>query len=188
MINKCAIQIANLLITASDEYVSNEQLEKYIYGLECFINTFISVILLILGGILSNTIELTLLWLVSFSLLRHFAGGAHTPTQVTCIISSVFLGYLNNWAIIYIKQSFLLYMIFILIFLLFTPVCNKKITLSSKKHKVYKFISCTIILVGLFLYYKLGNTAFTSTLCFSYMCVSFLIIIAQFQLLKGLSH
>ena len=41
MITKWATSIANKLAELSGEDVSADQLEIYIYGLECFLNTFI---------------------------------------------------------------------------------------------------------------------------------------------------
>lgn len=46
MITKWATSIANKLAELSGEDVSADQLEIYIYGLECFLNTFITIVLL----------------------------------------------------------------------------------------------------------------------------------------------
>ena len=48
MITKWATSIANKLAELSGEDVSADQLEIYIYGLECFLNTFITIVLLVL--------------------------------------------------------------------------------------------------------------------------------------------
>lgn len=45
MITKWATSIANKLAELSGEDVSADQLEIYIYGLECFLNTFITMML-----------------------------------------------------------------------------------------------------------------------------------------------
>ena len=44
MITKWATSIANKLAELSGEDVSADQLEIYIYGLECFLNTFITIV------------------------------------------------------------------------------------------------------------------------------------------------
>ena len=111
MITKWATSIANKLAELSGEDVSADQLEIYIYGLECFLNTFITIVLLFVWGVLSHTLGYTLIWVITFSLLRHYTGGAHAPTQLTCILGSFFLGCLDKWAIIYLKPTVLGYLI-----------------------------------------------------------------------------
>lgn len=71
MITKWATSIANKLAELSGEDVSADQLEIYIYGLECFLNTFITIVLLFVWGVLSHTLGYTLIWVITFSLLRH---------------------------------------------------------------------------------------------------------------------
>ncbi len=90
MITKWATSIANKSAELSGEDVSADQLEIYIYGLECFLNTFITIVLLFVWGVLSHTLGYTLIWVITFSLLRHYTGGAHAPTQLTCILGSFF--------------------------------------------------------------------------------------------------
>lgn len=107
MITKWATSIANKLAELSGEDVSADQLEIYIYGLECFLNTFITIVLLFVWGVLTHTLGYTLIWVITFSLLRHYTGGAHAPTQLTCILGSFFLGCLDKWAIIYLKPTVL---------------------------------------------------------------------------------
>ena len=52
MITKGAIDIVNKLIRISGEDIDQDQQDVYIYGLECFLNTFITIILLMLWGLL----------------------------------------------------------------------------------------------------------------------------------------
>ena len=96
MITKGAIDIVNKLIRISGEDIDQDQQDVYIYGLECFLNTFITIILLMLWGLLSHTLGCTMIWVIVFSLLRHFMGGAHAPTQLICILGSFALGCFNK--------------------------------------------------------------------------------------------
>ncbi len=66
MITKWATSIANKLAELSGEDVSADQLEIYIYGLECFLNTFITIVLLFVWGVLSHTLGYTLIWVITF--------------------------------------------------------------------------------------------------------------------------
>ena len=66
MITKWATSIANKLAELSGEDVSADQLEIYIYGLECFLNTFITIVLLFVWGVLSHTLGYTLIYFICF--------------------------------------------------------------------------------------------------------------------------
>lgn len=167
MITKWAASIANKLAELSGEDVSADQLEIYIYGLECFLNTFITIVLLFVWGVLSHTLGYTLILVITFSLLRHYTGGAHAPTQLTCILGSFFLGCLDKWAIIYLKPTCIL----------FAPISNHKICLSAKQKWIHKFISVVIVSIGLLLFYKIGNTKMNTTLFYSFCCVVILMIV-----------
>lgn len=177
MITKWAESIANKLAELSGENVSADQLEIHIYGLECFFNTFITVVLLIVWGFLSHTLSYTLIWVIAFSLLRHYTGGAHAPTQLTCILGSFFLGCLDKWAMIYLKPTILGYVILILMCMLFAPTSNHKICLSAKQKWMHKLISVIIVSIGLLLFYKIGDTKMNTTFFYSFCGVIILMIV-----------
>ena len=127
MITKWATSIANKLAELSGEDVSADQLEIYIYGLECFLNTFITIVLLFVWGVLSHTLGYTLIWVI------------------TCI--------------------------------LFAPISNHKICLTTKQKWIHKLISVIIVSIGFLLFYKIGNTKMNTTLFYSFFCVIILMIV-----------
>lgn len=171
MITKGAIDIVNKLIRISGEDIDQDQQDVYIYGLECFLNTFITIILLMLWGLLSHTLGCTMIWVIVFSLLRHFMGGAHAPTQLICILGSFALGCFNKWAIVYLKQTLWGYILFLFLCILFAPVSNNKILLSSRQKKIHKLISAIIVGAGGLLFYQMGTTKITATIFYSFCCV-----------------
>lgn len=182
MITKWAISIANKLTEISGEDVSKDQLDIYIYGLECFFNTFVTIILLLFWGLLSHTLDYTLMWVIAFSLLRHFTGGAHAPTQLTCILGSFLLGCFNKWAMIYLKQTLWKYLLLIFMCMLFAPTSNNKIFLSQKQKYIHKLISVIIVSIGLLLFYKIGVTKLTTTFFYSFCCVVFLMLLESLKI------
>lgn len=95
MIKKYSKRIANLLINYSGTPSKEQNIEIYIYGLECFFNTLIPLILLVTWGICSKTLIETFCWISSFCIFHHYAGGFHAPTQLSCILSSTMLGISN---------------------------------------------------------------------------------------------
>ena len=159
MITKWAIYIVNQLIKVSRKKINSEQLDIYIYGLECFLNTFITITLLTIWGIFSHSLSSTLLWVLTFSLLRHFIGGVHAPTQLTCILASFFLGCINKWSTVFITQNTCLYV------------------LSSTQKKLHKIISILIIFTGLLIFYKIGHSNLTATIFYSFLCAIILMLI-----------
>lgn len=80
MITKWATSIANKLAELSGEDVSADQLEIYIYGLECFLDTFITIVLLFVWGVLSHTLGYTLIWVITFSFVLKATLLYHTHT------------------------------------------------------------------------------------------------------------
>lgn len=181
MITKWATDIASKLTKISGEDICQDQLNIYIYGLECFFNTFITIILLTLWGILSHTLGFTWFWVMTFNLLRHFTGGAHAPTQFTCILGSFILGCLDKWAIIYMKQTPWGYILLMLMCILFAPASNNKISLSSRQKKIHKLISVIIVSVGFLLFCKIGDTELTATVFYSFWCVIILMILEHIK-------
>ena len=177
MITKWAIYIANQLIKVSRKKTNSEQLDIYIYGLECFLNTFITITLLTIWGIFSHSLSSTLLWVLTFSLLRHFIGGVHAPTQLTCILASFFLGCINKWSTAFITQNTCLYVLLAFMCLLFAPTSNNKVSLSSTQKKLHKIISILIIFTGLLIFYKIGHSNLTATIFYSFLCAIILMLI-----------
>lgn len=178
MISKLSNTIARKLVSISGKETTIDQLEVYIYGLECFLDTSITILPLLLWGIVSHSLKLILIWIFSFSLLRHFAGGAHAPTHFSCMLSSFTLGFLASFSTAFIKPTTWSYIIVFFICLFFSPV-NKKIELSIKKKYTYKFISLTLISIGIILFYGLDDRSINSTILYSFYCISILLLLGK---------
>ena len=73
------------------------------------------------------------------------------------------------------------YILLMLMCILFAPASTNKISLSSKQKKIYKFISVIIVIMGLLLYCKIGATKLTSTIFYSFWCVTILMILEQIR-------
>lgn len=100
MITKWATSIANKLAELSGEDVSADQLEIYIYGLECFLNTFITIVLLFVWGVLSHTLGCTLIWVITFSLLLTLYRRCPCSNAVNMYLRHAFFSdCLDKWAI-----------------------------------------------------------------------------------------
>ncbi|MCI8408805.1 MAG: accessory gene regulator B family protein [Lachnospiraceae bacterium] len=155
MITQYSKVLANKLISASNTHANLEDLEVYIYGIECIVNTGVTTLLLLLWGFITSSILETVAWLLCFLLLRHYTGGIHAPTQISCIICSTLLGMLNFPIITLVNFSFMqvttLYFIFIIIGIVFAPAKTKKREFSIKERKKCKLLVFVIIIICFFL-------------------------------------
>ena len=96
MIYEFSKRTIEYIASLSDQPSDQDQLDVYIYGMECFLNTAIPVILLTICSIMFDSLIETFLWLFAFSLLREYTGGYHASTQFACITSSTMLGIGNT--------------------------------------------------------------------------------------------
>lgn len=84
---------------------------------------------------------------------------------------------ITKWAIIYLKPTVLGYLILVLMCILFAPISNHKICLTTKQKWIHKLISVIIVSIGFLLFYKIGNTKMNTTLFYSFFCVIILMIV-----------
>ena len=89
MIQRISAKIVQALIINSQIDVDDDQKEVYIYGMECFINTAVPVIVLFVWAVYIGCIPETFIWIVSFTLLRKITGGYHASSQMKCIGGSI---------------------------------------------------------------------------------------------------
>lgn len=186
MLKLCANHIVSFLLSLSDIPIDSETKEVYVYGLECIFHNIVIVFILSIIGLLTNSFVSIVVWLSSFVLLRHNAGGYHAPTHFSCITSSILLGIGN----IYITKAFsfsrtyaFISFLFALVFcLLLAPTQVSKHSLSSKDQNVYKLKSIFIILTGYSVSHFVSPELAASIL-YAFLSCSILLIIAKIKLL-----
>lgn len=163
MLHSLASAIANRLFNETDKY----PIEVYVYGIELIISSIISTSLIITVGIVTHSLIESLIYIVSFSLIRIYTGGYHCMSYLRCNIVSV-LSYIivyisllffeNVFANTYILVSG--YTLSILLFLFFAPVKNENKELTKNEETKYKLLS--LVMITLFysicyaLYFILG--------------------------------
>ncbi len=151
MINRLATAIATKMFNEKDKY----PLEIYIYGIELIISSIIGTSLIILTGLITNSLTQCVIYLITFSLIRVYTGGYHCMSYLKCNILSV-----ASYIIVYMSLYFLesifanpfsmlgVYITTMLFALIFAPVKNKNKELTQKEQKKYKIIS--LIMITLF--------------------------------------
>ncbi|MBD5134524.1 MAG: accessory gene regulator B family protein [Lachnospiraceae bacterium] len=177
MITKISTYFINQITSISNINCDAEDIEVYIYGMECFLNTFITIIILAIWGLLSDSLTGTFLWIAVFSSLRHNTGGYHAHTHAGCIISSVLLGISASFIPI-IKYKYILLILFciLLLFLIIvSPVSSavkpltKEEKIKNKKYAVLKL--CIIFLISLLLPPQLSIFPAYAAVCTSLLMI-----------------
>lgn len=179
MITTLSNKIAHFLISASHTEPEPEQIEVYIYGLECFLNTGFTIFILFVWGLLTNTLLETICWIGAFSILRHHSGGLHAPTQLSCIVSSCLLG-ISNWLVIdfipyHTISAWFIFLLCIAICILYAPTDTSKYDLTDSMRKKEKFCSVSILIIGFVVALILKNEISISIL-YSDVCVCTLLL------------
>lgn len=182
MITRYSKKIINWLVNHSEFSQDEEQIEVYIYGLECFFNTAITTLILMFWAIITHSAFEMLCWIVSFSTLRHHVGGLHAPTQSSCILSSSLLGISNYFILRCFKIDALdIIIIFIactIICILYAPTDSEKLNLSPSESRKHKKIAITLLILGTLLSVILQNTISTSIM-HSFFCTCLLILLKK---------
>lgn len=138
MFKKCADKLS--LMLASNNIISDDDLEAYSYGIELFLfkGTFFLIVLII--SLFTNTFISSAIFIVSYTLIREYSGGYHCKTAEMCLFVSIFiylvLLMLCKFGLPQIENAlFILSLLSIVPIIIFSPVenINKPLTESEKK-------------------------------------------------------
>lgn len=76
-----ATKLTFLLISWTKKEYSDEDIEIFDYGFQCFLNSISVDLILIIWGLLTHSFLETMCWLIFYCIYRHHAGGAHASTS-----------------------------------------------------------------------------------------------------------
>lgn len=189
MIQKLSRKVVTTLVTASHQTIDDEQQEVYLYGMECFLNTGITVFLLFIWGVFLDTLLETIIWIISFSLLRKYSGGYHAHSQLSCIVSSTLLGISNTFALNFFNPDFcLLFPIFVLaifVFIFLVPIISPTKPLSPllayRNKKIALFLIILYFFLSLILPPSIGITITHATIT---TCILVILSKLNFSIVK----
>lgn len=181
MTNKYSKKIVSCLLSLSDNPTDNDQAEVYIYGMECFLNTAITLLILMVWAFATHSLISVSFWLIWFSFMRKHCGGYHAPTQSSCIISSSLLGISCS---LYAKATFLpwyldsvVYIFVFIVVILFAPVRSQKIILTQRKVISNKIIS-VLLAFGPFLLSCFMDNTISRSLTYACLCTAVLVMLS----------
>lgn len=69
------------------EIVRKEDREIYLYGFEAMLSTIVNIVLTLTAGLVSGLFSETLIFMISFAVLRVYSGGYHAKTHTGCILT-----------------------------------------------------------------------------------------------------
>lgn len=150
MISSLAKSIVNRFFNENDKY----PLEVYVYGVELLISSLISTVVIFVIGALTKTFFESVIFLISFSLIRVYTGGYHSMTYLKCNIVSA-LSYIAIVVFLYLITDFIKnpvimlcgYVLTMFLAIIFAPVKHENKNLTTEEEKKYKTLSLLMITI-----------------------------------------
>lgn len=123
---------------------------KAVYGMEVFLENLWKLAgLLVIGNMVENKAQF-FVSIISFSLLRIFAGGKHSKSSVICFLFMVSIGlfpvYIIKQMIIPIPMSILLFLIMLALVLVYAP-CTSYVIHNAEERKVQASVLVVVYLI-----------------------------------------
>lgn len=149
-------------IVASIFDKDDENLDEYIYGLELFFCSALCTVLMIVIGFLTNMLVESVVFMISFSVLRVFSGGYHSNSFLICNITTLFIYGVNillyKHLFNYIVTPFVYITVFsitVILVVLFSPVENDNNPLEDNESVRCKIKACIVTIVEISIFFLL---------------------------------
>ena len=150
-------RLAHCIVNRIVENVSMDMdiAECYEYGLELLISKIIITSIIVLCGLLTDSLLVSILFSGAFTFLRQYTGGYHCKSAEKCIVVSVliYISFVivyklssNHFSVIILVAT----VISLLIIILMAPIAseNKPITHDDeKKYRIISRITATVLLI-----------------------------------------
>lgn len=124
----------------SKKVYSKEKLEKIEYSLTGIYLTFSKIIVILIISLILGIFKQTLIFILTFNILRTTGCGLHASKSITCLISSIifFIGlpFLANIIHINILIKILICIICIILLVIYAPADTKKKPMINKKRRM----------------------------------------------------
>lgn len=153
MISKLSNQITKSLLKRN--VISDEEKELYDYGLFMMISYMVFFLISILFGIVLNILISSILFYISFCLVRNFAGGIHANSEIKCdiittisiLISEILIKIFIDYSLV--SLAFVMLIISSVCLCIFKPVTTsqKEISQQEKLHFHKKVVILSVLAV-----------------------------------------
>lgn len=154
MLRKLSESITRLLIT--NDIVSDENREAYIYGLELLFPQIIFYVGILVIAVFTNTILLSILFVITYKALRQYTGGYHCKSAEICLVVSVLI-YLMLLFLFYFNSEIVdmslitVSIISSIIIFRFSPIEDKNKPLDNIEKIKYRKLSVIVTIIAIFL-------------------------------------
>ncbi|WP_158602275.1 accessory gene regulator B family protein [Cohnella endophytica] len=138
---KLAIKIKNL------EPNQTASVEVMKFSIEALLNNLITLVLVLVLAICTDSVFLALMGLIAFSVLRFFSGGYHFKNSITCSIVSTIIIFVSTQIELSHNYFVLLSVISLIIVLIYAPanIANHA-RIDSKYFPLLKIVATIIVL------------------------------------------
>lgn len=122
--------------------------EIFLYGIEVMATSLLNILLLLLIGILSGTINQAIVYFVSYAFLRKFIGGYHCDSNLKCITFNVskYIFFIWLYPHVEINKIMMISIIIITLILILykAPYEHKNRSINENERSIYKKYSFII--------------------------------------------
>ncbi len=140
MIESIASVITNFLIKR--EVVNQDEKDIYKYGYEILISSIIGILLVLILGLITNSLIVSMIFIAVFCSLRFKCGGYHADSYVACnlVFTTVFIIVLliekfSEKVLISSAILFMIYLMGFLVMYMYAPVENRNKPLDEDEKK-----------------------------------------------------
>ena len=163
MLNKIAIILSKRLLAHNT--IDEELFDIYVYGFELLFSSLMSTSIIFVVGMLLGRIIETILFLITFVLLRSFTGGYHANSYLLCaLVTSLSYGFvllLSELMKVSINAYIILALVGLVVLLILAPKEHPNKKLTPKKKIKFKIISIIIfvliMIVGIYIKINSNN-------------------------------
>ena len=191
MFNKKIEYLADMIVE-SDRYDSAEK-EIIVYGLTSAVEQVVVILATVVLGVLFGLIFESFVFLVSFSMIRMYAGGYHCEKSTHCYIISCGIMMVVLVIVKYTPMAYstlfsvILLLIAVPIIIKFAPVgaTNKPLDDMEKKHyrkRTFFYLSVECCIIFILFIVRMRNISFV--MCLGITISSFLLIVQKIVLKK----
>lgn len=184
--------MSNFLIKKTMFFIKNnsnyseKELLKISYGMEGIILTIAKLLVILLIGVLFNYIDIVILTIIFFNILRFFSFGLHAKKSIHCLIISIIEFNILPYIFLQIKLSLpIIWTIFglsLISFILFAPADTEKRPLTNKiKRRNRKILSIITLLTMMFI--ALNVNYLTNIIMVAFLIADFSINPLSYKLL-----
>ena len=177
LISKLSERIAAGLKQSS--IINEDDVELYAYGFYILISKLLFLIIALILGVILNIVFESIVFYVSFSIIRAYAGGVHANKEWKCFLYtsvSIIMCALGIKVLINLKPTVLfavILMISSLIIIIISPLDTKEKPLSAKEKEKYYMISAIVLLSYILVILLLSKLGIMKV-CYAIMIAIFL--------------